>query len=134
MKIEVRYCSRSGNTKLLAEAIAKGLDVKAISIDEDKADITESTDVLFIGGALYAYGLDNRLKEYISNLDPGNIKKAVVFSTSWLSKHSVDLIKKSLAKKGIEVVEDYIYYKNKPSDKELKEAEENAKKLANKKD
>lgn len=129
MKVQVRYYSRSGNTKILAEAIAKGVNTKAISIDDSNALINDKTDVLFIGGALYAYGLDNKIKEYISNLDSRNIKKAVVFSTSWISKHSIDLIKKALKNKGIDVAENYIYYKNKPSDNELKEAEEIAKKL-----
>lgn len=129
MKVQVRYYSRSGNTKVLAEAIAKGVNTKAISIDNSDALIKEKTDILFIGGALYAYGLDNKIKEYISNLDSSNIKKAVVFSTSWISKHSIDLIKKALKNKGIDVVKDYIYYKNKPNDTELKEAEEIAKKL-----
>lgn len=128
MKVQVRYYSRGGNTKLLAEAIAKGANVKAISVDEDNASIKEETDVLFIGGALYAYGIDNKLKDYISKLDKDNIKKAVVFSTSWLSKHSIDLIKKGLKKNGIEVIDEYIYYKSKPNDNELKEAEELAKK------
>lgn len=129
MKVQVRYYSRSGNTKILAEAIAKGVNTKAISIDDSNALISDKTDVLFIGGALYAYGLDNKIKEYIANLDSSNIKKAVVFSTSWISKHSIDLIKKALKNKGIDVVEEYIYYKNKPSNNELKEAEELAKKL-----
>ena len=129
MKVQVRYYSRSGNTKILAEAIAKGVNTKAISIDDSNALISDKTDVLFIGGALYAYGLDNKIKEYIANLDSSNIKKTVVFSTSWISKHSIDLIKKALKNKGIDVVEEYIYYKNKPSNNELKEAEELAKKL-----
>ena len=129
MKVQVRYYSRSGNTKILAEAIAKGVNTKAISIDDSDALINDKTDVLFIGGALYAYGLDNKIKEYISNLDSRNIKKAVVFSTSWISKHSIDLIKKALKNKGIDVAKNYIYYKNKPSEIELKEAEEIAKKL-----
>ncbi|MBQ8891607.1 MAG: flavodoxin [Bacilli bacterium] len=129
MKVEVRYYSRSGNTKSLAEAIAKGVNTKAISIDDSNALISDKTDILFIGGALYAYGLDNKIKEYISNLDPNNIGASIVFSTSWISKHSIDLIKKALRNKGINVVEDYIYYKNKPNDNELKEAEEIAKKL-----
>lgn len=128
MKVQVRYYSRGGNTKLLAEAIAKGVNTNAISIDEENALIKEGTDVLFIGGALYAYGIDNKLKDYISKLDKDNIKKAVVFSTSWLSKHSIDLIKKGLKKNGIEVIDEYIYYKSKPNDNELKEAEELAKK------
>ena len=129
MKAQVRYYSRSGNTQILAEAIAKGVNTKAISIDDSDALINDKTDVLFIGGALYAYGLDNKIKEYISNLDSRNIEKAVVFSTSWISKHSIDLIKKALKNKGIDVAKNYIYYKNKPSEIELKEAEEIAKKL-----
>ena len=129
MKIEVRYYSRSGNTKLLAEQIAKSLNVEAISVKDENVKIENEIDYLFIGGALYAYGLDKNLKEYLEELNPKNIKKAIVFSTSWLSKHSIDLIKKELMKKGIPVEEDYIYYKNKPSEKELEEAGKLAKKL-----
>ena len=132
MKVQVRYYSRSGNTKVLADAIAKGANVKAVSIDDDNALIDEETDILFIGGALYAYGLDNKIKKYISELDANNIKNAIVFSTSWISKHSVDLLKKELAKKNIDVSEEYIYYKNKPNSNELKEAEEITKKILEK--
>ena len=132
MKVQVRYYSRSGNTKVLADAIAKGANVKAVSIDDDNALIDEETDILFIGGALYAYGLDNKIKKYISELDANNIKKAIVFSTSWISKHSVDLLKKELAKKNIDVSEEYIYYKNKPNSNELKEAAETTKKILEK--
>lgn len=132
MKVQVRYYSRSGNTKVLADAIAKGANVKAVSIDDDNALIDEKTDILFIGGALYAYGLDSKIKKYISDLDANNIKKAVVFSTSWISKYSIDLLKKELAKKNIDVSEEYIYYKNKPNSNELKEAEETTKKILEK--
>ena len=132
MKVQVRYYSRSGNTKVLADAIAKGANVKAISIDDDNALIAEKTDILFIGGALYAYGLEKKKKKYISELDANNIKKAIVFSTSWISKHSIDLLKKELAKKNINVSEEYIYYKNKPNSNELKEAEETTKKILKK--
>ena len=116
----------------MADAIAKGANVKAISIDDDNALIAEKTDILFIGGALYAYGLDSKIKKYISELDANNIKKAIVFSTSWISKHSIDLLKKELAKKNINVSEEYIYYKNKPNSNELKEAEETTKKILKK--
>ena len=131
MKVKVRYYSRSGNTRTLAEAIAKGVNAKALSIEEKDALVNEKTDVLFIGGALYAYGLDSKLKKYISNLDASKIDRAIVFSTSWISKHSIDLIKKALINKGINVVEEYIYYKNKPNDDELNEAEKKAKLLSN---
>ena len=127
MNIKVRYYSRSGNTKLLAESIAKGLNVEAISVDSNNSQITDNTDILFVGGALYAYGLDKNLKEYLSNIDGSKVKRAVVFSTSWLSKHSIDLIKNSLRDKGINVDEEYIYAKSKPNDEFLKQVENDVK-------
>ena len=129
MNVAVRYYSRGGNTKSLAEAIAKGSNVSAISVDSENSKINEDTDVLFVGGALYAYGLDKHLKEYLDALDGNKIKRAVVFSTSWISKHSIDLIKKALIQKGIKVEEEYFYSKNKPTDDELKDAENFAKKM-----
>lgn len=119
----VRYYSRSGNTKSLAEAIAKAAGTAAVSVDAANAAITEPVDVLFVGGALYAYGLDKHLKTWLADLDGSKVRKAVVFSTSWLSKHSVDLIRSALQAKGIEVETEYIYAKNKPSGEDLKKAE-----------
>ncbi|MBE5912819.1 MAG: hypothetical protein E7274_02010 [Pseudobutyrivibrio ruminis] len=127
--VAVRYYSKSGNTKLLAEAIGKGAGVIPISVDEDSAKITEDIDVLFIGGALYAYGLDKIMNDYLSGIDGNKVKKAVVFSTSWISKHSIDLIKKALKEKGIEVADETCYVRNKPNDKQLAEAEAFAKKF-----
>lgn len=131
MNVEVRYFSRSGNTKALAEAIAKGVNAQAISVDQKGASIDQKVDCLFVGGALYAYGLDKNLKSFLANLNPDNVDKAVVFSTSWISKHSIDLIKKALVEKGIKVEEEYFYAKSKPTDEELKEAENFAKKFIN---
>ena len=127
--VAVRYYSKSGNTKLLAEAIGKGAGVIPISVDEDSAKITENIDVLFIGGALYAYGLDKVMNEYLVGIDGSKVKKAVVFSTSWISKHSIDLIKKALVAKGIEVADETCYVRNKPNEKQMAEAEAFAKKM-----
>jgi len=128
MNIEVRYYSRSGNTKAVAEAIAAAADVKAISVDDEDAAIKETADVLFVGGALYAYGIDAHLKSFLRSLEKEAVKKAVVFSTSWISKHSIDLIKKELLEKGIEVEDDAFYVKSRPNDAQLKQAEQFAKK------
>lgn len=122
MNIAVRYYSRSGNTRAVAEAIAKAAGVNAVSVDQPDAGLTEPADVLFIGGALYAYGIDSHLKEYLNTLKKENAKKAVVFSTSWLSRHSIDLIKKGLGDAGIAVADEYFYVRNRPSDEQLKDA------------
>lgn len=120
MKIAVRYYSRGGNTKLLADTIAKEAIAPAISVDDEKSNIEKNVDLLFIGGALYAYGIDKKLKQYLKNLDNEKIKKAAVFSTSWISKHAIDLIKKELEKKNIEVFEEYIYVRGKIDEEKIK--------------
>ena len=129
MNIAVRYYSRSGNTKAVAEAMAKAAGVSAVSVDLAEAKIAEPVDVLFIGGALYAYGIDSHLKEYLKTLRAGDAKKAVVFSTSWVSKHAIDLVKKGLLEAGIPVEEEFFYVKGKPSEAELKDAAEFARKF-----
>ena len=122
MTAAVRYYSRSGNTKAMAEAIAEATNVQAVSVDAAEARIDEPVDVLFIGGALYAYGIDSHLKKYISGLDKDCAKKAVVFSTTWISRHSIDLIKNGLREKGIPVEDESLYFKGKPSADQLKAA------------
>lgn len=129
MNISVRYYSRSGNTKAVADAIAKAAGVRAVSVDQAEARLKEPADVLFIGGALYAYGIDSHLKEYLKTLKTEDVKKAVVFSTSWISKHAIDLIKKGLSDAGIPVAGETFYVKSKPSEAKLKEAVQFAEKF-----
>ena len=69
------------------------------------------------------------MNEYLSGIDGNKVKKVVVFSTSWISKHSIDLIKKALVEKGIEVADETCYVRNKPNEKQLAEAEAFAKKF-----
>lgn len=123
MNIAVRYYSRSGNTKALADAMARAAGVPAISVDAPEAKLDEPVDVLFIGGALYAYGLDSHLKEYLKTLKREDAGKAVIFSTSWISKHSLDLLRKGLEEAGIPVEAETFYVKSKPSEEQLKQAE-----------
>ncbi len=122
MSTAVRYFSRSGNTKALADAIAKAAGVEAVSVDAAGAKIEEPVDMLFVGGALYAYGIDSHLRDYLKTLKKENVKKAAVFSTSWVSRHALDLIKKGLSDAGIQVADETFYVRNKPNEVQLKEA------------
>ena len=122
MKNAVRYYSRSGNTKAAAEAIARAIGTDAVSVDSASASLQEPVDVLFIGGALYAYGIDKHLKAYLGSLKKDQVKKAVVFSTSWISKHAIDLIKGELDRKGIPVEKETLYFRGKPGEKQLQDA------------
>ena len=78
MSIAVRFQSRGGNTKAVAEAIAKAAGVAAESID---APISEPVDMLFVGGGIYAWALDDSLKDFLNTLSADNIKCVVPFST-----------------------------------------------------
>lgn len=79
MKNAVRYYSRTGNTKVAAEAIAKAINEEAVSVDSPEAPVREHVDVLFIGGALYAYGIDKHLKNFVRDLRRKMSEKRLYF-------------------------------------------------------
>lgn len=128
MKVAVRYYSRGGNTKKIANAMAEALGVKALSIDDPDASLDEDVDLLLIGGGLYARRLDKALRDYLQNLDGKKIGKAACFSTSSISKHGIVLLKDALEEKGIEVADSF-YCKGKEAEKKAEEAKSFAKKL-----
>ncbi len=100
MNIEVRYYSKSGNTKKIADAIAKQAGVSAKSIQEP---ITGEVDILFLGTGVYAFDIDPELKEYILTLNPANIKKVVIFSTAAIIKSAYEKTKMYLQEQGLAV-------------------------------
>ncbi len=78
MKIAVRYYSRGGNTKKVAEAIAQALEIEALDITHPVEDV----DLLFLGSSMYAFTVDKNVKEFVSSLTKNNVKEIVNFSTS----------------------------------------------------
>ncbi len=130
MRAAVRYFSRSGHTEALARAIAEGSGVEAVSVDKPEAVLEEQTDVLFIGGALYAYGLDRHMKDYLAAFPTGQARKAVLFSTSLLSRHALDILRQCLAEKGIPAELETFYVRGKPSAEDLQKASEFGKRFA----
>jgi flavodoxin len=103
MKIAVRYYSRSGNTKKLADAIANATGTKAKTTDEI---LSEPVELLFLGGAIYAGGIDSHLKEFTKQLTSDKVKKVVVFNTAAGGKSIHPSIKELLNGKGITVVDE----------------------------
>ncbi|MBE6136307.1 MAG: hypothetical protein E7181_03475 [Erysipelotrichaceae bacterium] len=108
IEIAIRYYSKLGHTKDIAEAMGEELGIQAISIvDEPKLD--KAVDVLFLGGAPYANVMDEKLRTYANELDPNLVKKVVLFTTSNWSRRTVRSLKKILKNKGIEVEDEYFY-------------------------
>lgn len=108
MQKAVRYYSKLGNTRAIAEAIAEGAGIAAVSIT-DEPQLSERVDLLFLGGAPYANIMAPELKTYAENLEPSKVGKVILFTTSNWSRRTVLALKKLLRGKGIEVDDDYFY-------------------------
>ena len=66
MNCAVRYYTKTGNTKKLAEAIAAALGVEALPISEP---VDEPVDLLFLGNSYYAFSIDPEVRTFIQSLD-----------------------------------------------------------------
>lgn len=97
MNIAIRYYTKGGNTKKLADAIAEELNIEAKSID---MPLEENVDILFLGSSVYAAHLAAPVKEYIkANKD--KIGKIVNFSTAAILKSTYAGVKKVCEKNGV---------------------------------
>lgn len=114
MNVAIRYQSRGGHVKEMAEIIAEGAGVEPISIDDPRAPLTEHVDVLIIGGALYKFALDPAMEEYLAKLPDGIASKAIVFGSSLLTHRPVLLLKERLKAHGIDIHPSAMWMRGKP--------------------
>lgn len=133
MKIAIRYYTKTGNTKKLAEAIGSAINVEAKTIDEP---LTEDVDLLFLGSAVYAAGIDKRVKEFIESINV-NVGEVVNFSSAALIESTYKQVKKQVEAKGLKMSENEFHCRGAfkfvhighPDETDLKNAQEFAKKV-----
>ena len=133
MKIAIRYYTKTGNTKKLAEAIASAINVEAKTVNEP---LTEDVDILFLGSAVYAAGIDSEIKDFIKNINV-NVGEVVNFSSAALIESTYKQVKKEVETKGINMSEDEFHcrgvskliHRGKPNDEDLKNVQEFAKRI-----
>ena len=131
MKIAIRYYTKTGNTKKLAEAISQVVNVEAKTVDEP---LTEDVDILFLGSAVYSAGIDGKIKEFIKNIDV-NVGEVVNFSSAALIESTYGQVKKEVEAKGIKMSENEFHcrgafkfvHRGRPNEKDLKNVQEFAK-------
>jgi flavorubredoxin len=114
MSVAIRYQSRGGHVREMAEIIAEGVEVEPISVDDPRAPITKPVDVLFIGGALYKFKLDPSMEAYIKSIPEGMVRKAIVFGSSATTRRPIYLMQERLKAKGIEIHPMALYMRGKP--------------------
>ena len=133
MNIAIRYYTRSGNTKKLADAISEALNIEAFDVS---VPLSEKTDILFLGCSYYAFDVDPIVKEFIVN-NKDNIGKIVCFGTSAMMKSMKKPVTKVAKTVGIAVSDEEFHcrgrfgkiHKNRPDADDLKDAAEFAKKV-----
>lgn len=133
MKIEVRYHSRGGKTKKLADAVAAAAGTQAKAISEPLA---ADTDILFLCTAPYAFNVDSEVKSFISGIGVG-VKKAVLVSSSAAVKSIRKYVEKSFAEKKITVSDEEFscrgqflcLHRGRPNEEDLKAAADFAKRV-----
>ncbi len=107
MKAAVRYFTKTGNTKKLADAIAQELGIEAKEIT---APLEEKADVLFLCNSVYWAGVDSKVKQFISD-NKSNIGKVVNVSTAALIESSYPQIKKLCEQSGVSVSDEEFHCK-----------------------
>lgn len=134
MKYAVRYYTKTGNTKRLAEAVADELGVEALPIS---APIEEKVDILFLGNSYYAFTIDPEVRSFVASLDKEKVGKIVNFGSAAMLNSTYKKIKAEADKVGIPMFEKEFHckgefkglHKGRPNDDDLKAAAEFAGKI-----
>ena len=127
MTFAVRYYTKTGNTKRLAEAMAKELGVEALPISEP---VTEPVDALFLGNSYYAFTIDPEVKAFVSSLDKSKVGKIVNFGSAAMLNSTYKKVKAVADKVGIPMDEKEFhckgefkaFHKGRPNEEDLRAA------------
>ena len=98
MKVAVRYYTKTGNTKRLAEAVAKAVGVEALPLS---SPIEEPVDILFLGNSYYAFSIDPEVREFIRSLSKDKVGRIVNFGSAAMLNSTWKKVKAEADKKGI---------------------------------
>ena len=127
MKIAVRYYTKTGNTKRLAEAVAGAVGAEALPLS---AAIEEPVDILFLGNSYYAFSIDPEVRDFVRSLDKNKVGRIVNFGSACMLNSTWKKVKAEADKAGIPMDEREFHcrgefkglHKGRPNEDDLKEA------------
>ena len=134
MTCAVRYYTKTGNTKRLAETVAKELGVEALPIN---IPVDEKVDLLFLGNSYYAFSIDPEVRNFVASLDKEKVGKIVNFGSAALLNSTFKKVKAEADKVGIPMADQEFHckgefkgvHKGRPNDDDLKAAAAFARKM-----
>lgn len=134
MTYAVRYYTKTGHTKKLAEAIADELGVEALPVDKP---VEDKVDVLFLGNSYYAFNIDPEVSRFITSLSKDKVGKIVNFGTAAMMKSTYKKVRSVADTVGIPVLDNEFHCKGefkgvnkgRPNEDDVKAARAFAKKV-----
>ena len=92
MTISIRYYTKSkkGNTKKLADAVSKALDMEALDVS---VDLEEKVDRLFLINAMYAANIDKEVADFLTR-NKDKIGEIVNMNTAATGASTIKAVKK----------------------------------------
>ena len=139
MKTAVRYYTKTGNTKRLAEAVAEAVGAEALPLS---APIEEPVDILFLGNSYYAFSIDPEVREFIRKLDKSKVGRIANFGSAAMLNSTYKKVKAEADKVGIPMDEREFHckgefkgvHKGRPNAEDLKAAADFAKTIVSERD
>ena len=124
MSVAIRYFSKFGHSKLMAEAVSQVAGVPALDVNEP---LDGEVEILFLGAGLFLGKVDGSVGAFIKTLSPEKVGKVVCFGSCVIKKSPVPELKKLLEAQGLNVaVESFSckgamgpIYKGHPDSKDL---------------
>lgn len=134
MTVAVRYYTKTGNTKKLAEAVAKEVGAEALPIS---VPVTEPVDILFLGNSYYAFTIDPEVRSFVRSLDKEKVGRIVNFGSAAMLNSTYRKVKAEASKVGIAMDEREFHckgefkgiHRGKPDENDLKAVAEFARKI-----
>ena len=108
MKAAVRYYTKTGNTRRLAEAVAEALGVEALPISEP---VSEPVDLLLLGNSYYAFSIDPEVRTFIRSLDKSKVGRIANFGSAAMLNSTWKKVKAEADKAGIPMTESEFHCK-----------------------
>lgn len=124
MKVAVRFYTKTGNTKRLAEAVAEAVGAEALPLS---SPIEEPVDILFLGNSYYAFNIDPEVRDFIRSLDKDKVGCIVNFGSAAMLNSTWKKVKAEAEKAGIKMDEREFHckgefkgiHKGRPNEKDL---------------
>ncbi|MBQ7736897.1 MAG: flavodoxin [Oscillospiraceae bacterium] len=134
MKTAVRYYTKTGNTRRLAEAVAEAVGAEALPLT---SPVEEPVDVLFLGNSYYAFSIDPEVRKFIRSLDKSKVGRIVNFGSAAMLNSTWKKVKAEADRMGIPMDEREFHckgefrhlHKGKPDADDLAAAAEFAKSI-----